>query len=148
MKVKAIWEFDADVSDISSEYVDVEGHAKDLTKNELSWWMSERGCLFADEFTFEVVKEKSRDEPADKRIRETIKQRYKETTDQVFLLREEFKESGFTDEEAFKLTENYVRHSIMDDMRRNTKPEVLERYKRINQRRSELLNKENKNDQT
>ena len=62
MKVRAIWEFDADVSDISSEHVDVEGHAKDLAKNELSWWMSERGCLFADEFTFEVVKESPEDE--------------------------------------------------------------------------------------
>lgn len=61
MKVKAIWEFDADVSDISPEHVDVEGWAKDLAKNELSWWMSERGCLFADEFQFEVVKEDSND---------------------------------------------------------------------------------------
>ena len=45
----------------------------------------------------------------DERIRETIKQRYKETTDQVFLLREAFKESGFTDEEAFALTECYCK---------------------------------------
>jgi hypothetical protein len=147
MKVKAIWEFDADVSDISSEYIDIEGWAKQLAKDELNNMLLNFE-LSGDDFQYEVVKESPEDEPADKRIRETIKRHYKDTTDQLFLLREAFKESGFTDEEAFKLTENYVRHSIMDDMRRNTKPEVLERYKRINQRRRELLNKENQNDQT
>lgn len=86
----------------------------------------------------------------DERIRETIKQHYKETTDQVFLLREAFKESGFTDEEAFVLTECYCRQTVLDNMARVSKPEVLERYKRLNQRRRELLNneKEKNNDQT
>ena len=86
----------------------------------------------------------------DDRIRETIKQRYKNTTDQVFLLREAFKESGFTDEEAFALTECYCRQTVLDNMVRDSKPEVLERYKRINQLRRERLNneKENINDQT
>ena len=78
----------------------------------------------------------------DERIRETIKRRYKATTDQVFLLREAFKESGFTDEEAFALTECYCRQTVLDNMVRNSKSEVLERYRRITLRRSELLNKE------
>ena len=75
----------------------------------------------------------------DERIRETIKQRYKETTDQLLLLREAFKESGFTDEEAFALTECYCRQTILDDIVRNSKSEVLERYRRINQKRKENL---------
>ena len=62
MKVKAIWEFDADVSDISPEHVDVEGYAKDLAKNELSWLMGLNGKLIVDDFQFEVVKEPTEDE--------------------------------------------------------------------------------------
>ena len=115
MKVKAIWEFDADVSDISPEHVDVDGHAKDLAKNELSWWMGERGRLFADEFTFEVVKEKSRDE----RRLEAKKKSYKTCADELFLLREIFKESGFTDEEAFELITAYVRQTTFENILTN-----------------------------
>lgn len=54
MKIKAIWEFDVDVSDILPEYVDVEGFAIDLAKNELNNLM----CNFeisAEDFKYEVT---------------------------------------------------------------------------------------------
>lgn len=79
------------------------------------------------------------------RIREIIKQHYKETADQVFLLREVFKESGFTDGEAFTLTECYCRQTILDNLVRDSKLEVLERYKKLNQLSKEVLNKEKEN---
>lgn len=53
MKVKAVLEFDADVSDIFPEYVDVEGFAKDLTKRELADLIS-NSALSADDFEYEV----------------------------------------------------------------------------------------------
>lgn len=111
MKVKAIWEFDADVSDISSEYIDVEGWAKQLTKDELHSMLI-RNELCGDDFQYEVVKEKSRDE----RRLEAKKKSYKTCADELFLLREIFKESGFTDEEAFELITAYVRQSTFENI--------------------------------
>lgn len=54
VKVRAIWEFDADVSDISPEHVDIEGLAKDLAKNELNVLMCDFD-ISAEDFDYEVV---------------------------------------------------------------------------------------------
>lgn len=51
MKIKAVWEFDADVSDISPKHVDVEGLAKDFAKLELEHLLRNNE-LSAEDFTF------------------------------------------------------------------------------------------------
>lgn len=54
MKIRATWEFDADVSDFLPEYVDIEGLAKDLAKKELDVLI--RGFdISAEDFDYEVV---------------------------------------------------------------------------------------------
>lgn len=55
MKVKAIWEFDADVSDILPEHVDIEGLAKDLTIRELNYLLANHDISALD-FKYEIVK--------------------------------------------------------------------------------------------
>ena len=60
MKIKAIWEFDADVSDILPEHVDVEGFAIDLAREELAWLLL-RQELTHEGFHFEVTKEDTDD---------------------------------------------------------------------------------------
>ena len=53
MKVRAIWEFDADVSDIDPKQVDIQGLAKDLAQQEMSHliWMNQ---ITAADFVYEV----------------------------------------------------------------------------------------------
>lgn len=41
---------------------------------------------------------------------------FKEVTDQIYLLYKSFIESGFTDYQAYELTEAYTRQSIFDSM--------------------------------
>ena len=54
MKVRAVWEFDADVEDLDSKFVDKVGLAKDLAKNELVYLM--KHCdNFEEDFEFSVV---------------------------------------------------------------------------------------------
>ena len=55
MIIRASWEFDADVSDISEEFVDIEGLAKDLCKRELASVIGNPDV--AEEFEYEVVSE-------------------------------------------------------------------------------------------
>jgi len=53
IKVKAIWEFDVDVSDMDEEFVDVKGLCVDLTKREMDYCL-EHKQLCADDFAYEV----------------------------------------------------------------------------------------------
>jgi hypothetical protein len=56
MKVRAIWEFEADVEDIDTKFVDIIGLAKDLAKNELQYLI--KNCdNFEDDFEYSVVVE-------------------------------------------------------------------------------------------
>lgn len=69
----------------------------------------------------------------DEKLREALKDSYKSFTDQIFILYECFKESGFKNEEAFELTECYVRQTMFDNVLRNPikKSDVLARYNRV-----------------
>lgn len=53
MKVKAIWEFDADISDFDAEQVDIEGLAVDSAEVELQYLLEHRG-IDAEDFVFKV----------------------------------------------------------------------------------------------
>lgn len=60
--------------------------------------------------------------------------KYKEFTDQIYLLYKSFIESGFTDYQAYELTEAYTRQSIYDSMlvsKKRTKQEVYRNYYNI-----------------
>lgn len=54
MKVRAVWEFDADVDDVDRRYVDVPGLAKELAEYELKHVL-EHTLLTVDDFEFSVV---------------------------------------------------------------------------------------------
>ena len=54
MKVRAVWEFDADVSDIDPKQIDIPGLAKDLAENELRH-MIKNNLVTIEEFEFSVV---------------------------------------------------------------------------------------------
>ena len=49
MIVKAIWEFDVDVSDLDPKFVDIPGLSKDLARCELQY-MLRNHLITADEF--------------------------------------------------------------------------------------------------
>lgn len=53
MLVRAIWEFDADVSDIDPMHVNKKGLSKDLAHDALQYYL-ERGELSADDFRYEI----------------------------------------------------------------------------------------------
>lgn len=55
MRVRVIWEFDADVEDIDNKSVDIEGLAIDLTKRELDYQIN-AGDIKADDFMYEIEK--------------------------------------------------------------------------------------------
>lgn len=52
MIVKAIWEFDVDDSEMSEDFIDVRGHAEDLTKRELNYLLT-NNQLEGDDFRYE-----------------------------------------------------------------------------------------------
>lgn len=54
MKVRAIWEFDADVEDLDPKHVDIYPLAKDLAESELKYMINNH-LLTTDEFEFSVV---------------------------------------------------------------------------------------------
>lgn len=54
MRVLVTWEFDADVEGLDTKFVDIPGLAKDLTKRELDYLLS-NGGLTADDFEYAVV---------------------------------------------------------------------------------------------
>lgn len=56
MKVKVIWEFDADVEDYDPKFVDVEGLAKDSAKREMEF-MIDNNDITAEDFEYEIDKE-------------------------------------------------------------------------------------------
>ena len=60
MIVKAIWEFDVDDSEMSEEFIDVRGHAEDLTKRELDYLLT-NNQLGGDDFRYECHPELSSD---------------------------------------------------------------------------------------
>lgn len=80
----------------------------------------------------------------DEKARDIIKQQYKRSTDHIFILREAFKESGFTDDEAFELTSSYVRQSIFDSIMRDNNRRSKSSYAEIRK----AFKKENNDDQT
>lgn len=53
MKVKVIWEFDADVEDFEPKFVDIKGLAEDSARRELEFMLQNRD-LQADNFIYEV----------------------------------------------------------------------------------------------
>lgn len=53
MTVKAVWEFEADVSDIDKNSVNVPGLAQDLAKRELAFLLNS-GELSAEDFDYKV----------------------------------------------------------------------------------------------
>ncbi len=55
MKVKAVWEFEADVEDLDGEFVDKGGLAKDLTRLELAVLLDKHD-ISADDFKYVVEK--------------------------------------------------------------------------------------------
>lgn len=54
--VRSYWDFNADVSDVDPEYVDVKGLALELSKRELQYLL-EHSKISADDFNQEVVRE-------------------------------------------------------------------------------------------
>ena len=58
MLVKAIWEFDADVSDIDPMHVNKKELSKDLAHDALQYYL-EHGELSADDFRYEIQLELS-----------------------------------------------------------------------------------------
>lgn len=56
------------------------------------------------------------------------KEDYRLCTDEIHMLFECFKESGFTDDQAFELTSTYVRNTVFD----NVLTERLKNVKRSN----------------
>lgn len=56
MKVKVIWEFDVDTTDLDPKFVDIPGQAKDLTKRELQCCL-DKNELCADDFEYVVEEE-------------------------------------------------------------------------------------------
>ena len=56
MKVKAVWEFDFDDSDLDEIFVDIKGFAKDCTKKEMEY-MLEHNCITADDFEYVIESE-------------------------------------------------------------------------------------------
>lgn len=59
------------------------------------------------------------------------KERYKQRTDDIFQLYECFKESGFTEEQAFELVNTYVRQTMFDSVMQaaaRTRPSNLKNF--------------------
>ena len=54
MKVRVVWEFEADVSDCDPKFVDIPGLATELARNELSYCLA-HGGLDANDFEYMVV---------------------------------------------------------------------------------------------
>lgn len=54
MKVRVIWEFDADVTDIDPKFVNIPELAKDLTKQELTYLL-DHNMIDADDFEYVVT---------------------------------------------------------------------------------------------
>ena len=54
--------------------------------------------------------------------------KYKEFTDEIYILYQSFIESGFTDYQAYELTEAYTRQSIADSMLASKKRSRQELY--------------------
>ena len=57
MIVKAIWEFDADVTDLDPEFINIIGLAKDSAKRDLQYCL-DKNMLCADDFEFVVEEDK------------------------------------------------------------------------------------------
>ena len=51
--VKVCFEFETDVSDVDTEFVDVEGFSKELAENELAY-LIENNKLSTKDFSFEI----------------------------------------------------------------------------------------------
>lgn len=61
--------------------------------------------------------------------------KYKEFTDEIYILYQSFIESGFTDYQAYELTEAYTRQSIADNMlvlKKRTRQEIYRDYNNLN----------------
>ena len=54
MKVRLIWEFEPDTSDIDEEFVDKKGIAEDLAKQEMASLLHD-GIVSVDDFECEVI---------------------------------------------------------------------------------------------
>lgn len=54
MKVRLIWEFEPDTSDIDEEFVDKKGIAEDLAKQEMASLLHD-GIVSVDDFEREVI---------------------------------------------------------------------------------------------
>lgn len=73
---------------------------------------------------------------------------YKEFTDQIYLLYKSFIESGFTDYQAYELTEAYTRQSILDSMfvtKKRSRQELYRDYYNLTRERGDIF-KNNKED--
>ena len=60
--------------------------------------------------------------------------KYKEFTDEIYILYQSFIESGFTDYQAYELTEAYTRQSIADNMlvlKKRTRQEIYRDYNNL-----------------
>lgn len=60
--------------------------------------------------------------------------KYKEFTDEIYILYQSFIESGFTDYQAYELTEAYTRQSIADNMlvsKKRTRQEIYRAYNNL-----------------
>lgn len=57
MKVKAIWEFEVDTEDLSEEFVDIKGLAKDLAQREMENLL-QNNEISAEDFNYELKNEK------------------------------------------------------------------------------------------
>lgn len=56
MKVRVVWEFDADVEELDPAFVDIKNLAKDLAERELAY-MLEHKEITAYDFEYQVVNE-------------------------------------------------------------------------------------------
>ena len=60
MKVKAVWEFDVDISDLDPEFIDIPALAKDLTKREMQDLLL-NNIITEDDFEYVVEEKKEMD---------------------------------------------------------------------------------------
>ena len=81
-----------------------------------------------------------------KAIEEQKQKYYQECTDDIYLLYQSFRRSGFDPDQAFELTTTYVRQTVFDNAMR-AKVYNGQKYKTLTNKQREILRKYNERNQ-
>ena len=76
----------------------------------------------------------------------SIKEQYKQLTDDIFQLYECFKRSGFTEEQAFELVNTYVRQTMFDNVMQSAAQKRPRNYDAIKQYINNIKKEEKENE--